>query len=75
MSIYDQPVDHFGGQVKTANSLGVKQGTVGMGLRTPWNERSNCSACSGRELCPALLKAEIAAYVLEQTAKMINAAD
>lgn len=28
MSIYDQLVDHFGGQVKTADSLGVKQGTV-----------------------------------------------
>ncbi len=70
MSIYDRLVDHFGGQVKTAESLGVKQGTVsgwvsgrhGMSAVTALRAQAETNGVFlAIELCPALSRAELVA--------------
>ncbi len=70
MSIYDRLVDHFGGQVKTAKSLGVKQGTVsgwvsgrhGMSAVTALRAQAETDGLfSAVDLCPALVRAEMVA--------------
>lgn len=63
MTIYARLVSHFGGQVKTAASLGVKQGTVsgwvsgrhGMSAKVALRaERETGGVFPAIELCPDL---------------------
>lgn len=70
MSIYDGLVRHFGDQVKTAESLGVKQGTVsgwvsgrhGMSAVTAIRaENETGGLFKAIDLCPALRGATKAA--------------
>lgn len=70
MTIYERLVDHFGGQVKTAAILGVKQGSVsgwvsgrhGMGAVTALRAEAQTSGkFLAVDLCPALSRASLAA--------------
>lgn len=63
MAIFERLVSHFGGQVKAAEALGVKQGTVsgwvsgkhGMGARTAIRaERVTGGEFKASDLCPDL---------------------
>ncbi|WP_275628996.1 YdaS family helix-turn-helix protein [Pseudomonas sp. 273] len=70
MNVFERLVEHFHGQVKTAEALGVKQGTVsgwvsgrhGMSAVTALRaEAETLGAFKAIELCPALSRASMAA--------------
>mgnify|MGYP000863830364 CR=1 FL=1 len=62
-TIYQELVEHFGGQVATANALLVSQSTVSGYVSGRWNmservaikaEKASCGAFKAVDLCPTL---------------------